>query len=137
MLATPSAKELAMPDPIVPPPGDETSEPPTPRQDHAVLAWLAVEAELPDSVQLHLLDALSAWSPLMGPYLFPTEPEGGPDRDIRQLLEAMWWRRSEQASDAPWPDKVALNELCGRLGLALAELCAPIPPLPRPRSAGG
>jgi hypothetical protein len=77
MLATPSAKELAMPDPIVPPPGDETSEPPTPRQDHAVLAWLAVEAELPESVQLHLLDALNAWSPLMGPYLFPTEPEGG------------------------------------------------------------
>lgn len=125
-----------MSDPIVPPPGDEPSEPPTPRQDHAVLAWLAVEADLPAAVQLHLLDALSAWSPLMGPHLFPTEPEAGPDCDIGQLLEAMWWRRSQQAVDVPWADKVALNELCGRLGLAIAELRTPIPPLPRPRSAG-
>jgi hypothetical protein len=127
-----------MPDPIVPPHGDEpSSESPTPRQDHAVLAWLAVEAELPDAVQLHLLDALNAWSPLMGPHLFPTEPEAGPDCDIREVLTAMWWRRSEQAVDAPWSHKVALNELCGRLGLALAELCTPMPPLPRPRLPGG
>jgi hypothetical protein len=136
MLAVPRAKELAMSDPIVPLPGEERSEPPTPRQDHAVLAWLAVEADLPAAVQLHLLDALSAWSPLMGPHLFPTEPEAGPDSDVRQLLEAMWWRRGEQAGDAPWPDKVALNELCGRLGLAIAALSWPIPRLPRPRSAG-
>lgn len=127
-----------MSDPIVRPPGDELPpESPTPRQDHAVLAWLAVEADLAAAVQLHLLDALSAWSPLMGPHLFPTEPEAGPDCDLRQLLEAMWWRRSEQAAFVPWADKVALNEVCGLLGLAIAELHAPIPPLPRPRSAGG
>lgn len=102
-----------------------------------MLAWLAVEADLPNAVQLHLLDALTAWSPLMGPHLFPTEPEAGPDCDLRQVLTAMWGRISEQAVDAPWADKVALNELCGRLRLAITELCAPIPPLPRPRSAGG
>lgn len=117
-----------MSDPSVPPPGEERSEPPTARQDHAVLAWLAVEADLPAAVQLHLLDALRARSPLMGPHLFPTEPEAGPDCDVRQLLEAMWWRRSDQAAEAPWPDRV---------GLAIAALSWPIPPLPRPRSAGG
>jgi hypothetical protein len=37
------------------------SDPPvTPKQDHAVLAWLALEADLPDAVHLHLLDALAA-----------------------------------------------------------------------------
>ncbi len=48
------------------------SEPPlTPQQDHAVLSWLVVEAGLPDSVQGHLLAALTAWEPIMGPHLFP------------------------------------------------------------------
>ncbi len=121
-----------MQDPTVPPPGDEwpSDPPPTPRQDHAVLAWLALEADLPDAVQLLLLDALVAWAPLMGPHLFPTEPEAGVESDVGQLLEAIWWRRSEQAVDAPWAQKVALNELCGRLGLVLAILRAPAPAAP-------
>ncbi len=123
-----------MQDPTVPPAGEQwpSDPPPTPKQDHAVLAWLALEADLSDAVQLHLLDALAAWAPLMGPHLLPTEPEAG--SDLRQVLEAMWWRRSEQAVDAPWVDKVALNELCGRLGLALAEMRSPGP---QPRLARG
>lgn len=124
-----------MPDPTVPPPGDEwpSDPPPTARQDHAVLAWLAVEADLPDAVQLLLLDALAAWASVMGSHLFPTEPEAGVDCDLRQLLEAIWWRRSEQAVDAPWAQKLALSEVCGRLGLVLAELQAPGAP---PGAAG-
>lgn len=119
-----------MQDPTVPPPCDEwpSDLPPTPRQDHAVLAWLVLEADLPGPVQTHLLDALAAWAPLMGSHLFPTDPQAGPDCDLAQVIEAMWWRRSEQATEARWQDKVALNELCGRLGLALAELRAPGPP---------
>ncbi len=128
-----------MKDPTVPPPGDEwpSDSLATPRQDHAVLSWLALEPDLPVSVQLLLLDALMAWAPLMGPYLFPTEPEAGVGCDLGQLLEAIWWRRSEQAVDAPWAQKVALNELCGRLGLVLAELRAPAPPAPPLESPGG
>lgn len=115
-----------MQNPTVPPPGEgwPSDPPPTLKQDHAVLAWLALEADLPDTVQLHLLDALAAWAPLMGPHLFPSEPGAGGDCDLRQVLEAMWWRRSEQALDAPWADKIALNEVCDRLGLALAEMRA-------------
>ena len=50
-----------MQDPTAPPPGDEwpSDPPPTPRQDHAVLAWLATEPKLPEPVQTHLLDALA------------------------------------------------------------------------------
>jgi hypothetical protein len=138
-LAVPTREELAVQNPTVPPPGEQwpSDPPPTPKQDHAVLAWLALEADLSDAAQLHLLDALAAWVPLMGPHLFPTEPEAGIDCDLCQVLEAMWWRRSEQAVDAPWVDKVALNELCGRLGLALAEMRSPAPPLPEPRLPRG
>lgn len=39
--------------------------PPTPREDHAVLSWLAVEAQLPESVTLQLLAALAAWQPIL------------------------------------------------------------------------
>jgi hypothetical protein len=123
----------------VPPPGDQwpSDPPPTPRQDHAVLAWLAVEADLSDVVQHHLLDALLAWAPLMGEHLFPTEPQAGVNCDVSQLLEAIWWRRSEQAEDSSWADKVALHEVCGRIGLALAELRADADRLPEPRSPTG
>jgi hypothetical protein len=136
MLAVPRREERAVQDPTVPPAGEQwpSDPPPTPKQDHAVLAWLALEAELPDAVRLHLLDALSAWAPLMGPHLFPTEPEAGVDCDLAQVLEAMRWRRSEQTVDAPWADKIALNELCGRIGLALAEMRAPALPPPAPGS---
>jgi hypothetical protein len=41
----------------------------------------------------------------MGPHLLRTEPEAGVDCDLRQVLQAMWWRRSEQAVDAPWVDR--------------------------------
>jgi hypothetical protein len=99
------------------------SDPPlTPQQDHAVLSWLVVQAELPESVQGHLLAALTAWEPIMGPHLFPVEPLVGPDCDLADLLEAQWWRRSEQAAAARWHDRVALVEVCGRLGLAIADL---------------
>ncbi len=129
LLAPTSTRSLSVQDPTVALLGDEcpSDPPPTPRQDHAVLAWLATEPVLPELVQAHLLDALDAWAPLMGSYLFPVEPEAGPECDLAQVIEAMWWRYSEQAPDAPWYDKVALTELCGRLGLALAELRAPRP----------
>jgi hypothetical protein len=67
----------------------------------------------------------------------PTREELAVDCDLRQVLEAMWWRRSEQAVDAPWADKIALNELCVMLGLALAEMRSPGPPLPAPWSPRG
>jgi hypothetical protein len=91
-----------------------------------------LEADLPEAVRLHLLDALAAWAPLLGAHLFPTEPKAGVDCDLAPVLEAMWWRRSEQAVDARWADKVALNEMCGRLGLALAEMRSPAAPPPAP-----
>jgi len=110
------------------------------RQDHSVLAWLVVEADLPNAVHGHLVDALMAWSPLMGEHLFPTEPGAGVDADLRQVLEGMWWRLDAQAVDARWPDKVVLNEVRGRIGLALQalrSLRSPAPRLPGPRSPGG
>jgi hypothetical protein len=120
------------------------SEPsPTARQDHAVLAWLVTEADLPNAVHGHLVDALVAWAPLMGEHLFPTEPKAGVDADLRQVLERMWWRLDAQATDARWVDKVVLNEVRGRVGLALQAL-RPLRPLrpparrvPEPRSPGG
>ena len=114
----------------------------TARQVHAVLAWLVVEADLPNDVHLHLVDALLAWAPLMGEHLFPTEPEAGADADadLRQVLEGMWWRLDAQAAEARWVDKVVLNEVRGRIGLAMQALRArraPAPGLPGPRSPGG
>lgn len=95
--------------------------PPTPRQDHAVLSWLVVVGELPGSVRGHLLAALSAWEPLMGGALFPVEPLAGPECDIADLLDGHWWRRAEQADCARWHDRVALVQVCGRLGQAIAD----------------
>ncbi len=106
------------------------------RQDHAVLAWLVVEADLPNAVHVHLLDALVAWAPLMGDHLFPTEPEAGADTDLRQVLEGMWWRLDARAADVRWVDRVVLNEVRGRIGLAMQALRArpaPAPGLPEPR----
>lgn len=126
-----------MPDPD--PPGDRwPSEISTAaRQAHAVLAWLVVEADVPNAVYIHLVDALLAWAPLMGEHLFPTEPEDGVDADLRQVLEGMWWRLDAQAAEARWVDKVVLNEVRGRVALAMQALraqppCAP--GLPSPRS---
>lgn len=110
------------------------------RQVHAVMAWLVVEAEVPNDVYLHLVDALLAWAPLMGEHLFPTEPEAGIDADLHQMLEGMGWRLDEQAADARWADKVVLNEVRGRIGLAMQALRAGRAPalrLPLPRSPGG
>ena len=119
-----------MQDPTVPAPGDQgpSAPAPTAKQDYAVLAWLALEPNLPVAVQRHLMDALDAWEPLMGPYLFPTEPQAGVDCDLNLVIQEMWLRRHEQAIDAPWADKVALNEVCGRLGLAFVELRRPARP---------
>jgi hypothetical protein len=130
-----------MPDPT-PPPGDCSPSDPcrAARQDHAVLAWLVVEADTREAVHLHLVDALVAWAPLMGEHLFPTEPEAGVDADLHQVLEAMWWRLDAQAAEARWVDKVVLNEVRGRIGLAMQALRAqrpPAPGLPGPRSPGG
>lgn len=130
-----------MSDPTPPPDDRWPSEPSrAARQEHAVLAWLIVEADLPNDVHVHLVDALLAWAPLMGEHLFPTEPEAGLDADLRQVLEGMWWRLDAQAVDARWADKVVLNEVRGRIGLAmqaLRALRAPAPCLPEPRSARG
>ena len=64
----------------------------------------------------------------MGPHLFPVEPKAGVDCDLRQVLDAIWWRRSDEGVDASWADRVALYEVRGRLGLALAELRGPAAP---------
>lgn len=98
--------------------------PPTPREDHAVLSWLAVEAQLPESVTLQLLAALAAWQPILGPHLFCLEPESGVDGDVVEVLEDQWRRRSLDADLADWRDRVALTEVAGRLGLAIADLRA-------------
>lgn len=112
------------PDPTTPDPEEQwpVDAPPTPLQDHAVLGWLVVDGELPESVRRHLLPALTAWEPLMGGELFPVEPLAGPECDVAGLLEAQWWRRAEQAESARWHDRVALAEVCGRLGLAIGDL---------------
>jgi hypothetical protein len=73
-----------VPDPTWPLGDRWPSEPSrTAREDHAVLAWLVIEADLPNVVHGHLVDALLAWAPLMGEHLFPTEPEPGVDADLR------------------------------------------------------
>jgi hypothetical protein len=122
---------------LSPPSGKEPTNPPTPQQDHAVLIWLALLADLPHVVQLLLFDALLAWEAHVGPHRFPTPPEGGPDSDLMQVIEGIWWRRSEEAVDAAPAQKAALNELCGWLALALAELAAPVSPQPRLMSPEG
>lgn len=123
------------------PPTDDPwpSQPSRPaRQVHAVLAWLVVEADVPHDVHVHLVDALLAWVPLMGEHLFPTEPDGA-DADLRQVLEEMWRGLDAQAAEARWVDKVVLNEVRGRVGLAMQALWAlraPGPGLLGPRSPG-
>jgi hypothetical protein len=112
-----------------------------------VLGWLVVDGELPESVLGQLLAALTAWEPLMGGVAVSTRtgprmpsrwgqirltgPAGSclrssrslsSDCDVADLLEAQWWRRAEQAESVCWHDRVALVEVCGRLGLALAEM---------------
>lgn len=89
-----------------------------------MLSWLAVEAQLPESVQLQLLAALAAWQPILGPHLFCLEPQDAGDRDVVELLEHQWWRRTLDADLADWRDRVALTEVAGRLGLAIADLRA-------------
>jgi hypothetical protein len=116
---------VAPPDPTTPDPGEQwaADAPPTPRQDHAVLSWLVVDGDLPESVRRHLLAALTAWEPLMGRGAVPVESLAGPECDVADLLEGQWWRHAEQADTARWHDRVALVEVCGRLGLAIAEVC--------------
>ena len=125
-----------------PPPDDPWPSQPSPaaRQTHAVLAWLVVEADLSNDVYLALLDALVAWAPLMGEHMFPTEPETGVGADLHQVLQSLWWRLDAQAVAARWTDKVVLNEVRGRIGLALHALQArraPAVRLPQPRSPRG
>ena len=87
-----------------------------------MLSWLVVDGELPQSVRRQLLAALTAWEPLMGGELFPVEPLAGAECDVADLLEGQWWRRAEQADSARWHDRVALVEVCGRLGQAIADV---------------
>ncbi len=91
------------------------------REEHAVLAWLVCEADLPGAVAGHLLDALQAWVPLQGTRLFGVEPVGG-DQDVEGLLRAAWSRLSYEADHASWQDRVVLVEVAGQIGLALAVL---------------
>lgn len=109
------------------------------RQIHAVLAWLVVETDVPVVAHRHLVDALVAWSPVMGEQLFPTEPEAGADADLHQVLNELWWRLDALAAEARWADKVVLNEVRGRVGLAMHAVRARHArprKLPRPRSPG-
>jgi hypothetical protein len=98
------------------------------RQVHAVLSWLVVEADAPNDVHLHLVDALLAWAALIGDHLFPTEPEAGVDGDLDQVLEGTWRRLDAEAGKARWADKIVLNQVRGRIGLGMRAL--------RPWSAG-
>ena len=91
------------------------------REEHAMLAWLVCEADLPGAVAGHLLDALQAWVPLRGTRLFGVEPDGGV-QDVEGLLRAAWARLSWDADRASWQDKVVLVEVAGQIGLALAVL---------------
>lgn len=125
-----------------PPPYDPSPSTPsrTARQVHGVLAWLVVEADVPNDVHLHLVDALLAWAPLMGEHLFPTEPEAGVDADLHRVLQGMWWQLDAHAAEARWVDRVVLNEVRGRVGLAMQALRAqpaPAPGLPVSPSPGG
>ena len=61
----------------------------------------------------------------------------GSDADLHQVLEAMWWRLDVQAAEARWADRVVLNEVRGRLYLAMQALRARAPGLPEPGSPGG
>ena len=123
------------------PPGDRSPSESSPanRQVHAVLAWLVVEADVPNDVHLHLVEALVAWAPMMGEDLFPTEPAAGVDADLHQALEGMWWRLDAQAAAAR-ADSVVLNEVRERISLAMQALRDEHPPAlgqPVPRSPGG
>ena len=129
---------------------DEPRPPPAPvlrnetavgREEHAVLAWLVSEADLPGAVVGHLLDALQAWVPLRGTRLFGVEPVGG-EQDVEGLLRAAWSRLTYEADQASWQDRVVLVEVAGQIGLALAALLTgdddpwPVPAqaqVPRPR----
>ena len=91
------------------------------REEHAVLAWLVCEADLPGAVAGHLLDALQAWVPLRGTRLFGVEPVGGV-QDVEGLLRAAWSRLTYEADQASWQDKVVLVEVAGQIGLVLAVL---------------
>ena len=71
-----------------------------------------------------LVAALTVWEPLMGGELFPVEPLA--ELGVPTLLTCS--RRSGGAAPsrlacpACWHDRVALVEVCGRLGLALLDL---------------
>jgi hypothetical protein len=43
-------------------------------QVDAVLAWLVVEADSPNAVHVHPLNAVLTWTPLLGEHLLLTEP---------------------------------------------------------------
>ena len=119
------------------PPADRSPSDPSrsARQVHALLARLVVEADVPDVARQHLVDALVAWAPLMGEHLFPTEPQAGVHAEPRQVLDALWWRLDAQAAEARWADRVVLNEVRSRIGLAMQALRRPRPSLPEPRSS--
>jgi hypothetical protein len=62
------------------------------REEHAVLAWLVSEVDLPGAVAGHLLDALQAWVPLRGTRLFGVEPVGG-GHDVEGRPAGKGWQQ--------------------------------------------
>lgn len=111
-------------DPTVPPPGQQWAADrlPTVREDHAVLAWTAIEGELSGAVTGHLFDAMLAWRLIVGRHHFPVEPKAGPDSDLRQVLLGIWNRRLAEAEQGCWEDKVIITQVAGHIGLAIAAL---------------
>lgn len=111
-------------DPTVPPLGRQwpAEWPRTVHEDHAVLAWIAIEGELSGEATGHLFDALLAWQLIVGRNHFPVEPKAGTELDLRQVLLGIWNRRLAQAELVCWEDKIILSQVAGHLGLAIATL---------------
>ncbi len=114
-------------DPTQPPAAEQwpSDPPPTDQQQHAVLAWLALDADVPARVGVLLVDALRRGRRCVARACSRSSLRAGPDCDLQQVLENLWWQLVERAARAAWEDKVVLTEVAGRVGLALASWRCP------------